>query len=269
MEENYGRSPLLDEQVRSGEATLWYLGHCGWAVKTEEHFLIFDYWNGTGGDPATPCITNGHIDPAEIPDENVYVFVTHEHGDHYDQVINEWGGTLDDLTYVYGFRPELTPQFRAAGYDGPGYEYVGPREYREIDDLKIRTIRANDAGVGFLIDVDGLLLYHAGDHAGWADGEREGFFDEIDYLTPYTDGLDLAFLNVTGCHSHDPERLLAGNVYTLEAMNPNVLIPTHAVNREYVYRRAAEELAAEGALTRVCCPMNRGDNYFYDGETME
>ncbi|MFH1689999.1 MAG: ankyrin repeat domain-containing protein [Candidatus Eisenbacteria bacterium] len=269
MAENYGRSPALDKSVKSGQASLWYLGHCGWAVKTEEHFLIFDYWSGAGAPPATPCITNGHIDPSELSDEHVYVFVTHEHGDHYDPVIHEWSDALDNVTYVYGFRPELTPQYRTAEYDGPEYEYVGPREYCELDGLKIRTVRANDGGVGFLIEVDGLSLYHAGDHAGWADGERDGFFGEIDYLAPHTEGLDLAFLNVTGCHSHDPDRLLEGNVYTLDVMNPNVLIPTHAIGREYIYAGAAERLAEEDVRTSVCCPKNRGDSYFYNGEAME
>jgi L-ascorbate metabolism protein UlaG (beta-lactamase superfamily) len=269
MEENYGRCALLDRSAESGQASLWYLGHCGWAVKTEEHFLVFDYWNGAGAAPARPCMANGHVDPSEIADENVYVFVTHEHGDHYDPMINEWSTELDNVTYVYGFRPELTPQYREGGYDGPDYEYIGPREYTELDGLKIRTIEANDGGVGFFIEVDGLRLYHAGDHAGWADDERDGFFSEIDYLAPYADGIDLAFLNVTGCHAHDPERLLEGNVYTLEAMSPRVLIPTHSIDREYVYAEAAEELAAEGVVTSVCCPMNRGDSYFYNGDAIE
>ena len=135
--------------------------------------------------------------------------------------------------------------------------------------MKIRTVSANDGGVGFLVEVDGLSLYHAGDHAGWADGERDGFFSEIDYITPYSEGLDLAFLNVTGCHAHDPDRLLEGNVYTLEAMKPNVLIPTHAIGREDIYAESAEALAQEGVRTNVCCPMNRGDSYFYNGEAME
>jgi ankyrin repeat protein/L-ascorbate metabolism protein UlaG (beta-lactamase superfamily) len=268
--ENYGRCPLLDRDIDGGQASMWYLGHCGWALKTEEHFLIFDYWSGAGAAPETPCITNGRIDPEEIAGENVYVFVTHDHGDHYDPIVNEWADVIDGVTYVYGFRPELSQQYRNAegGYDGPEYEYVGPRESRELEGMTIRTIEANDAGVGFLVEVDGLKLYHAGDHAGWADDERDGFFAEIDYIAPYSEGLDLAFVNVTGCHAHDPERLLEGNVYTLETLTPNVLIPTHAIDREFAYADAAEALAEEGVTTAVCCPMNRGDSFFYDGRTV-
>jgi hypothetical protein len=123
--------------------------------------------------------------------------------------------------------------------------------------------------VGFLVNVDGLSLYHAGDHAGWADGERDGFFSEIDYLRPFVGSLDLAFVNVTGCHAHDPERLREGNLYTIRELEPRVLVPTHAINREYVYAQASEELAAAGAATVFCCPGNRGDSYFYNGESIE
>lgn len=267
IEENYGRSPLLDREIGDGEAALWYLGHCGWGIKTENRFLIFDYWKGSEP-PASPCLANGHIDPPEIGDMDVIVFVTHEHGDHFDPAIFDWADAFDSITYVYGFRPELTPQYRAEGYPGPAYEYVGPREQTSVGGVAVRTIEANDAGVGFLIEVDGLTLYHAGDHAGWADGERDGFMAEIDYLDPYVDELDLAFLNVTGCHAHDPERLVTGNLYTLEKLAPNVMIPTHAANREYAYREAADELAEHGVAAAVRYPENPGDSFFYGGGDM-
>ena len=267
IEESYGRSPLLDREVVDGEAALWYLGHCGWGIKTKNRFLIFDYWKG-GEPPASPCLANGHIDPSEISHMDVLVFVTHEHGDHFDPAVFGWADGLDDVTYVYGFRPELTPDYRQTGYPGPAYEYVGPREHVTIDGVDVRTIEANDAGVGFLVEVDGLVIYHAGDHAGWADGERDGFVAEIDYLDPLVDELDLAFLNVTGCHAHDPERLLEGNLITLETLAPRVMIPTHAANREYVYREAAEEIAAHGAATTVRYPENPGDSFYYKSGDM-
>ena len=30
------------EHLREKEAVIWYLGHSGWAIKTVNHFLIFD-----------------------------------------------------------------------------------------------------------------------------------------------------------------------------------------------------------------------------------
>lgn len=35
---------LLSEKLKPGQMNIWYLGHCGWAIKTHTKFLIFDYW---------------------------------------------------------------------------------------------------------------------------------------------------------------------------------------------------------------------------------
>ena len=264
-EENYGINRALNGQVPNSEAQMWYLGHCGWAIKTQNHFMIFDYWS-RGVTPTNPCLANGHIDPEELEDQNVYVFVTHEHGDHYDTTIFDWEDKVKNITYIYGFRPEALPMHRESGYHGPEYSYVGPHENTNIDGMDIITIQANDAGVGFLVKVDGVTLYHAGDHAGWAEGEKDGFTSEIDYLRERVREVDLAFVNITGCHAHGPEQLWEGNCYTIDWLKPTVVIPTHAIDREYQYNEFAERVKKEDLGVKVYCPENRGDSYHYKGK---
>ena len=263
MEDNFGNCPYLKEQFADNKAMLWYLGHCGWAVKTSNHLLIFDYWN-RGKTPAQPCLANGHINPDELADLDVHVFITHEHRDHYDTTIFDWADKVKNITYIYGFRPEALPQHRESGYNGPEYTYLGPRDHAEIDDMDIMTIDANDAGVGFLIKVDGVTLYHAGDHAGWQEGEREGYISEIDYLSDHVRAVDIAFLNITGCHAHGPEPLWEGNCYTIDQLNPSVVIPTHAIDREYLYKEFSDRLKKENGSVEVYCPENKGDRFRYE-----
>jgi ankyrin repeat protein/L-ascorbate metabolism protein UlaG (beta-lactamase superfamily) len=267
LEVSSGRPALLDRKLGSGEAALWYLGNCGWAVKTKKHVLIFDYWEQNPG-CAHPGLLNGHISPDELRNEDVIVFATHQHADHWDRVIDEWAGAIPKITYVFGFRPEDLPESRQAGYSGPDYVYIGPRQEATVRGMDVRTIAANDAGVGFLVTVDGVTVFHAGDHAGWADGERDGYFAEIDYLDGLVDSPDVAFVNVTGCHAHDPARLREGTVYTLDTLKPRVAVPTHAGNMEYTYRTVAEELAAEGVTTPIVYPTNPGDSFIYANGTM-
>ena len=258
---NFGNSPLLQKKLSECEAYLWYLGHCGWAFKTKNHLLIFDYWN-QGKNPAEPLLANGHINPAEIVDQNVSVFVTHEHGDHFDTSIFAWPETVENINYIFGCRPEEMPQFRDSGYTGPGYTYIGPRQNKTIDGMDIHTLEANDGGVGFLVTVDGITIYHAGDHAGWREGEREGFTREIDYLAELGKPVDFAILNVTGCHVQDTITLAESVCYTLEKLRPRMWIPTHGLNREYVYRNFADKIAAEGFTTKALCAKYRGDRFF-------
>ena len=123
------------------------------------------------------------------------------------------------------------------------------------------TIEANDAGVGFLVQVDGLTIYHAGDHAGWLEGEKEGYTKEIDYLAEHVDKVDFAFLNITGCHCRDEVALKASIEYALQRLQPTYFIPTHAIDREHLYRKFAEEAQEEGWTTQVLYPENRGDHF--------
>ncbi len=263
--ENYGFSPLVAEQVPEGQAEMWYLGHCGFAVKTASQVMVFDYWTH-GLEPDQPLLANGHVNPTEFGDLPVTVFVTHDHQDHLDSAIFSWAELLPDITYVSGCRFEDSPMFRDSGYQGPAYEYIGPREQRTINGIDVTTIASNDGGVGFLAKVDGLELYHAGDHAGWNQGERDGFVSEIDFLAEHVSALDMAFVNVTGCHTGDTIALAEATCYTLERLKPRMWIPTHGLDREHVYQTFADKIARMGYNTEALCAKQRGDHFCYRKE---
>ena len=53
----------LGEPLAAGQAVVWYLGHSGWAVKTRNHLLVFDYWKSDAA-PDEPALANGAIQPA-------------------------------------------------------------------------------------------------------------------------------------------------------------------------------------------------------------
>ncbi|SYZ72134.1 hypothetical protein TRIP_C20249 [Candidatus Zixiibacteriota bacterium] len=258
-----GASDQLAKGTTEGTAQLWYLGHCGWAIKTANHLMVFDYFPGNAL-PTELSLVNGHINPEEIKDMNVEVFVSHNHQDHYSPVIFGWQPTAKNLTYIFGFRPEELPENARQGYDGRPYEYIGPREAKTVDGMQISTIRANDGGVGFLIEADGLKIFHAGDHAGWDNGESQPFTSEIDYLAGLTPSVDMAFINTTGCRfSRDTLALQQSVFYTIEKLFPRLTIPTHGQGREYVYRDYAARIKANNFKTDVVCADFKGDRFEY------
>ncbi|MCK5127266.1 MAG: ankyrin repeat domain-containing protein [candidate division Zixibacteria bacterium] len=254
------KSSILKKTLAHGDAVIWYLGHCGFAIKTSDHLLIFDYWN-RGNIPDEPGLANGRINPEELKGQNVFVFVTHEHRDHFDTSIFDWRSELDNVTYIYGFKPEQLMQYRDSGYTGPAYEFVGPHDEKTIGGLKISTIEANDAGVGFYVEVDGVNLYHAGDHAGWRNGEREQYLTEIDYLTKRVGEIDFAFINVTGCHVGDTAALAESVSYALEKLKPKYWFPTHGLDREHEYLPFTQKTDIARHKSKPICTENRGDCY--------
>ncbi|RJX30482.1 MAG: hypothetical protein C4531_08910 [Desulfurivibrio sp.] len=252
----------LNAPLEEGQACLWYTGHCGWAVKTRNHFLVFDYWQ-PGRLPDQPGLANGHIMPSEVAGQKVMVLVTHEHQDHFDSTIFSWKAPLLDLRYVFGISPERMARLRNRGYHDQPYTYIPVHETQTVDGVTITPIQANDAGQGFLVTVDGVTMYHAGDHAGWREGQEEGFKREIDFLGGKIKEVDVAFVNVTGCHVQDKVALNAGNRYTIDRLNPKVLIPTHGLDREWVYQEYADSLAADLPDLKVLTPQHRGDSFVY------
>jgi hypothetical protein len=75
---------ISDIQLKKGEAAVWYLYHCGWAVKTASTLMIFDYLVEKR-EPEPHSLSNGFVNPEEIKGQNVYVFISHGHGDHFDK----------------------------------------------------------------------------------------------------------------------------------------------------------------------------------------
>ncbi len=98
----FNNSPL-NEVLKEGEASVWYLGHSGWAVKTKNHLLIFDY-SPMGSKSTELSISNGYVIPSEIKDQNVFVFVSHAHADHYDPEILDWENSIENITYIFGWK---------------------------------------------------------------------------------------------------------------------------------------------------------------------
>ncbi|MBN2461630.1 MAG: ankyrin repeat domain-containing protein [Candidatus Cloacimonetes bacterium] len=240
----------LSQQVKDGEALLWYLGHSGWAVKTSSHFLIFDYWE-TGRKADTPGINNGWIVPEDLPDENVMVFVSHEHADHYDPCIFQWREHVPRIQYIMGFQPETDET----------YTYTPARIDTTINDVRIWTIASNDSGVGFLLEIDGVTFFHAGDHANRQRDFSGPYLDEIYYLQGLQKKIDFAFLPISGCGFGDLEAVRMGVYKTSELLNLRCIIPVHAGNAEFRYREFAATAQADGVKTNFICAEQRGDRF--------
>jgi L-ascorbate metabolism protein UlaG (beta-lactamase superfamily) len=252
LKENFGMSPLLINKLKAEEAAIWYLGNSGWAVRTKSKLLIFDYHTFIGPQADEPWLANGHINPEEIRDHDVYVFVTHEHGDHFNPVIFDWQKSIDGIEYILGFASEKASEATV----------LLPREKKTIDGMEVSTIASTDAGVGFLVKVDGLTIFHAGDHACKEKDLNETYTDEIDYLADKSSGVDLAFLPITGCGFRDPEAVKTGILYALEKLNPDVMFPMHVLGFEYQYEEFARD-AGKNTKTKFACVENKGDYFLY------
>ncbi|UCC45328.1 MAG: PD40 domain-containing protein [Candidatus Zixiibacteriota bacterium] len=235
---------LLQQPLAEDEAYAWYLYHAGFAVKTDSKLLIFDYtrglWNGEV-EPPERSLTNGWVDPDEIRELDVYVFVSHSHSDHYDPVILGWQDTISSITYFFGW-------FVA---EGPNYHnMVGPRASFINDEICVYTINSYHSGVpevAFLVLTDDLSVYHGGDY-------NSDYVSDIAYLGTFVDRLDIAMLN-DWCG----EPILE----VIHELLPNLVLPMHFGGDEAEPRRLPP-YCVDCACTFGCADL-RGDIFHYPG----
>ena len=244
--------------LRPGQATIWYLYHCGYAVKTKTKLLVFDYVEKMRRErdpalqpPAHPVLANGWINPEEIKDLDVVVFVSHSHADHYDEIIRSWEKTVKNIHYVFGWDAGTGPHV---------YSLAAPRAEAKFDGLEIDTVNSHHSGVpesAFLVKVDGLTIYHNGDYVGrMADFSTapSNVPADMQYLKTKLKTVDILFGAASVFEAFNQ---------ILENLKPHVLFPLHYGGQEEKYREFATALKKAGIDVPVFCPAKPGDRFEY------
>ena len=240
------------EELQAGECRNWYTGHSGWVIETMNQILVFDYWKRLEpGDEASiknGCLTREFLD-CEKP---VSIFVSHVHSDHYDERIFEFAD-LDNVEYFFGFQPSREERLTL----------LTAQEPVTRNNLEIFPIYSNDSGVGFLVEADGIVIFHAGDHANRERDLSGDYLPEIDYLSGLEKNIDLAFMPIRGCNFGDNEAVRIGVYKTLDILHPNYFIPMHAGSDESHYANFNQVLSEAGYDLNKFAAMDTGDRFTY------
>ena len=122
-----------------------YTKHSGFAVELADKTLLFDHYTGEL--------------PDFDPNKPLYIFSSHRHHDHFDPMIF---GPAEryNAKYILSNDIRMRP-------DGLDIHKIGPRKALDLDDLHIETLKSTDEGVAFLVETEGLSIYHAGDLHFW------------------------------------------------------------------------------------------------------
>ncbi len=206
--------------------TVAYYHHSGFSVASGDVLLVFDYWRGA--DKKIPQALG--VTPETLARfSEVYVFISHEHEDHYDGVVYTWD-QYAPVTYVIA---SSLPEGAKGRRMQKGDEIVFS------DRLKVKAYGSTDAGVSFHVTLDGLSFFHAGDLNFWHWREvcnarqiqeaDEDFRQEIADLAGME--ADVAFFPA------DPRMGMlfdAGANYFILTMKPRVLLPMHFWGRSDV-----------------------------------
>lgn len=156
-----------------------------------------------------------YIDPFKVDDEEKadLILITHEHYDHCSR--EDIAKLMKDDTVI------VTVADCQSKLNGSKHvRLVGPGDSLDVKGIKIEAVRAYNIGkpfhpkendwVGFVLEVDGKRIYHAGDT------------DLIPEMKDLRD-IDIAFLPVSGTYVMTAEE--ASNAALL--IRPKVAVPMH------------------------------------------
>ncbi len=240
------------------DAEIRYLYHSGFAVKTAGHFLVFDYYHDT---PRGGKLSAGVINPAELRDENVLVFASHSHPDHYSPRIFSWRKEIGQIRYVMAneIRTKEDCVRMKAG------------QTCDLGDVTVRALDSTDIGCAFLVKTDGLCIYHAGDLNWWHwEGEPEAdnlemarrYREQIDTLSG--ENIDIAFIPVD---SRLEANCVLGLDYFMKAAGAAMIVPMHAFGNPSFYDTLKTDPRVSGYLDRITFYRERGETIPYTKNT--
>ena len=229
--------------------TIRYLYHSGFAIETKHHFFIFDYWKIKPDDGG---MEQGVISMEEVREKDVVFLVSHKHADHYNpQIIH---------------LKKLIPNCRIILSDDiptvDGAMMVGPGKTIQERDFSLRTLDSTDAGVAFLLEVDGLQIFHAGD-LNWWHWEEESEANNLKMAQDYQSQIqllgqteiDLAFIPV------DPrlgKHCFLGIDYLMRNVNVRHVIPMHFADNISVGEKLLKEPLTKPYREKIILLLERG-----------
>lgn len=223
-----------------------YLQHSGFAVTTDKHVLIFDYYQ----DPANQASELTKVG------KTTYVFSSHGHSDHFAPAIGMWQQQV--TTYI------LSDDIKSMGglpsVPAEKIRYMAPCEKLEQGELTVTTYGSTDAGVSFAVEIDGWRIFHAGDLNWWhwkgdtADNLRlaeEGFRNELARLAGQS--FDVAFFPVD---NRLEECRAMGVTEFCRTVDIKQLVVMHTCGRAWT---APEGFPGQGNKVAVWCPTAGGE----------
>ncbi|MCL1854599.1 MAG: MBL fold metallo-hydrolase [Clostridia bacterium] len=203
-----------------------YHYNSGFSIRIGGMLLIFDYWEGEGQSlPEVGRLTRKILSAYE----QIYVFVSHSHPDHFSSVIYNWREGLPTTYVVSSDMPVGTRGKR-----------IVPLETMDLGpDISVKAFGSTDLGVSFLVRAYGMDIFHAGDLNLW-HWRQESSLREIEAAeTAFYQAcaplkgekIDLALFPV------DPRQGMmydAGANHFILTQKPRVFIPMHWQDREEV-----------------------------------
>lgn len=133
-----------------------YLGHSGFLVETQKAYYLFDYIRGQVPEPSGG--------------KPLYIFVSHSHGDHFSRKIFQSRKVPQADGYILSY--DIRKKYRRGNVEwiednGEKIFWAEPGKAVRLPQCRVLPLKSTDLGVAYLVEEEGLRIYHAGDLNWW------------------------------------------------------------------------------------------------------
>ncbi len=232
-----------------------FIHHSSFCVELADKVFIFDYFRGS----RIPEFSFGGKLPEFPRDQELYVFASHQHRDHFDLEILRWQEKYPKVRYIFPKEIKLSDNYLTKNGINPKVKeqiyHMKANTSLELEGLRIETLPSTDEGVAFLVTYQGKTIYHAGDLNWWHwEGEEELFNQyqektykrQIDKLKGRR--IDLAFVVVDQRLS---QAVFWGLDYFMEHVDAGLVVPMHLWQDYSLIAACKEREAAAGFRERI------------------
>jgi L-ascorbate 6-phosphate lactonase len=197
-----------------GQGAFWWMGQHSFVVKAGETVVYLDPYLAPGAARQTPPV----LSPEEVTNADL-VLCTHDHGDHIDTVALPGIAAASPRARFVTPRT-ATERVRALGIPAERHHPVSAPESVETRGTRVTAIKAKheffdeDPRLGFpylgyVIELNGVTIYHAGDTLVY-----DGLFTTLQRFR-----IDVAFLPINGRDAERYRRHILGNMTYQEAVD--------------------------------------------------
>lgn len=205
---------------------LTYIYHSGFAIETDKVALVIDYYKDTSEE---------HINRGFVHDYllkrsgELYVLSSHLHPDHFNREIISWKEKCPNIHYI--FSKDILKHQRASQEEA---FYLDKGEIYEDEHLVIKAFGSTDAGISFLIKLQGICLFHAGDLNNWHWSEEstpqeiqqaeKDFLSEVSCIQQKYPAIDVVLFPVD---SRMGKNYMLGAQQFVERIKTTIFVPMH------------------------------------------
>lgn len=215
-------SRLIDEiKAHTSGTAVWWAGHNSWLIKSGDTLISTDLFLENDNRYEPPPIT-----PEEIASELDISFVTHAHGDHFNEYTSRI--LLEKSSCLFVMPESCVPKARELNIPDNRIVVAKPREPFEVKGIPVNPIRAihgnanfaiyyeaNLQDCGYVITLDGKTFLQPGDSYLLED---HLFLEHVDVL----------FFSPT-----EHNMYIDRSVILINTLNPDYIFPQHHSTIDY------------------------------------